>query len=84
LNAAGGSIIGQSVYVQENGIDVGLPVPNVWIADGVTIENVIAGQGNDILIGNNRSNNLDGGSGVDTVIVEAAQNQFSLANSSND
>lgn len=79
LNPAGGSIIGQSVYVQKNGNNVGLPVPNVWIADGVTIENVIAGQGNDILIGNDRSNNLDGGSGVDTVIVESAQNQFSLA-----
>lgn len=83
LNPASGSIIGQSVYVQTHGVDLGLPIPNVWIADDVTIENVIAGQGNDILIGNNGSNNLDGGLGIDTVIVESARNQFSLQQTSN-
>ncbi|UJP05406.1 MAG: M10 family metallopeptidase [Nitrosomonas sp.] len=79
LNPAGGSIIGQSVYVQKSGIDLGLPVPNIWIADNVTIENVSAGQGNDIVIGNNSSNDLNGGLGIDTVIVEAPQNKFVLA-----
>ena len=83
LNPAGGSVIGQSVYVQANGIDLGLPVPNVWIADGVTIENVTAGQSDDILIGNHGSNILNGGLGIDTVIVEAPRNQFSLSKSIN-
>ena len=83
LNPTGGSVIGQSVYVQTNGIDLGLPVPNVWIADGVTIENVTAGQSDDILIGNQSSNILNGGLGIDTVIVEAPRNQFSLTNTIN-
>lgn len=78
LNPSRGSVIGQSVYVQSGGNDIGLPVPNVWIADDVSIENIIAGQSDDILVGNNRSNNLDGGPGIDTVIVEAQRNQFSL------
>lgn len=78
LNPMHGSLIGQSVYVQSGGNDIGLPIPNVWIADGVSIENIIAGQSDDILIGNNRSNNLDGGPGIDTLIVEAPRNKFSL------
>lgn len=78
LNPGDGSFIGQPVYVQSNGINVGDPVPNVWIADNVTIENAAAGQGNDILIGNSSHNNLDGGAGIDTVKIDAPRNQFTL------
>lgn len=78
LNAKNGSYIGQSVYVQSNGVKLGLPIPNIWIAGGVTIENATAGQGNDILIGNVNSNTLDGGSGIDTVVSRTSHNQFTL------
>jgi len=78
LNPGDGSFIGQPVYVQSNGVNVGDPVPNVWIADNVTIENAVAGQGNDILIGNSSRNNVDGGAGIDTVQVDSARSQFTL------
>ena len=78
LNPGAGSLIGQSVYVQKNGINIGLPIPNLWIADHVSIENVIAGQGNDILVGNNISNLLDGDLGIDTVVIESSHDQFFL------
>ena len=78
LNAKNGSYIGQPVYVQSNGVTLGLPIPNIWIAGGVTIENATAGQGNDILIGNDNSNTLDGGSGIDTVLSRTSHNQFTL------
>ncbi|MDE2389740.1 MAG: M10 family metallopeptidase C-terminal domain-containing protein, partial [Betaproteobacteria bacterium] len=78
LNPGDGSFIGQRVYVQSNGVNIGDPVPNVWIADSVTIENAIAGQGNDILIGNSSRNNLDGGAGIDTVQVNSPRGQFTL------
>ncbi|OQW42843.1 MAG: peptidase M10 [Proteobacteria bacterium SG_bin4] len=79
LNATRPSLIGQSVFVQANGINVGSPVPNVWIADKVAIENAIGGQGDDILIGNNSRNNLDGSAGIDTVRIEAQRNQVTLS-----
>ncbi|NBQ71294.1 MAG: peptidase M10, partial [Nitrosomonadaceae bacterium] len=78
LNPGNGSFIGQPVYVQLNGVNIGQPVPNVWIANNVTIENAIAGQGNDILIGNSSRNTLDGGAGIDTVQAGSARSQFTL------
>ncbi|MHC8286566.1 serralysin family metalloprotease [Pseudomonas sp. XS1P51] len=45
--------------------DVGGLVGNVSIAKGVTVENAIGGSGNDLLIGNNVSNELKGGAGND-------------------
>lgn len=84
LNPTGASFIGQPVYVQSNGVDLGSPTPNVWIANGATIENATAGQGNDVLIGNNSSNTLDGGSGIDTVRVKSQRDQYLLNKTSND
>lgn len=78
LNPTSASLIGQPVYVQSNGVNLGLSIPNVWIADDVTIENAITGQGDDVLIGNNSSNMLDGGSGIDIVVVESQRNQYAL------
>lgn len=78
LNPTGASLIGQSVYVQSDGVNLGSFIPNVWIADGVVIENAMTGQGDDVLIGNNSSNTLDGGSGIDTVLVESPRNQHTL------
>ncbi len=79
LNPMSASFIGQSVYAQSNGVNLGQPIPNVWIAGGVVIENGIAGLGNDLLIGNDSSNGLDGGSGIDTVLVESTRNNFFLS-----
>lgn len=78
LNPTSASFIGEPIYVQSNGVNVGLPIPNVWIADNVTIENIITGQGNDVLIGNDSSNILDGNSGIDTVLVQAPRNNYTL------
>lgn len=78
LNSASASFLGHPVYVQSNGVNVGSPIPNIWIAGGVTIENIVAGEGNDILIGNSSSNALDGGSGIDTVRIQSTRDQFSL------
>lgn len=78
LNPTGASFIGQPVYVQSNGVNLGSPIPNIWIADGALIENAIAGQGDDYLIGNNGSNSLDGGSGIDTVQMESQRDHYTL------
>lgn len=78
LNPNAASFIGTPVYVQSNGVNVGSSIPNVWIAGGVTIENVIAGQGNDFLIGNTSSNSLDGGPGIDYVEVRSPRAQSVL------
>lgn len=79
LNPASASLIGQSVYVQSNGVNTGLPLSNVWIAGNVLIENAIGGQGNDMLIGNSSRNNLDGGPGIDTVLIGSPRNQVTLS-----
>lgn len=78
LNPTAASFIGQPVYVQSNGVNLGSPVPNVWIADGALIENAITDQGDDYLIGNNSSNTLDGGSGIDTVQMESQRDHYTL------
>ncbi|WP_292992678.1 M10 family metallopeptidase [Nitrosomonas sp.] len=79
LNPTSASFIGEPIYVQSNGVNVGLPIPNVWIADSVIIENAIAGQGDDVLIGNDSSNILDGDSGIDTVLVQAPRDNYTLS-----
>ncbi|QDX30077.1 serralysin family metalloprotease [Dickeya poaceiphila] len=47
--------------------DVGGLKGNVSIAHGVTIENVIGGSGNDLLVGNSVANVLQGGAGNDVL-----------------
>ena len=47
--------------------DVGGLVGNVSIAKGVTVENAIGGSGDDLLIGNDVSNELKGGAGNDII-----------------
>jgi hypothetical protein len=83
LNATSASFIGQPVYVQSNGVNVGSAIPNIWIAGGVTIENASAGQGNDVLIGNDNNNILDGGSGIDTAIMESSKDRYTLNKTAN-
>jgi len=78
LNPGTASFIGTPVYVQSNGVNLGSSIPNVWIAGGVILENVIAGQGNDFLIGNAASNSLDGGPGIDYVEVRSPRAQSAL------
>lgn len=82
LNPTSGSFIGEPVYVQSNGVNIGLPIPNVWITGNVTIENAIAGQGDDVLIGNDSSNSLDGNSGIDTLLVQAPRDNYTLSKTS--
>ncbi len=82
LNPTSASFIGDPIYVQSNGVNVGLPLPNVWIADNVIIENAIAGQGDDVLIGNDSSNILDGDSGIDTALVQAPRDNYTLSKTS--
>lgn len=83
LNATSGSFLGQPVYLQSNGVNIGSPIPNVWIANGVTIENAVGGGGNDVLIGNAAANLLDGNMGIDTVIIPANFAQYSINKISN-
>lgn len=78
LNATSGSFVGQSVYAQSNGVNIGKPVPNVWIAGNVTIENATGGSGKDFLTGNAAANLLDGNAGIDTVIIPASFAQYSI------
>lgn len=75
LNPTAASQIGPPVYVQSNGVNLGAPIPNVWIAGGVTIENAIGGQSNDMLTGNAAGNFLDGGPGIDSVRIGSARNE---------
>ncbi|MCF5800877.1 serine 3-dehydrogenase, partial [Pseudomonas sp. PA-1-5A] len=51
--------------------NVGGGLGNVSIANGVTIERAIGGAGNDILIGNDVGNELEGGEGDDIFYVKA-------------
>ncbi|MBJ2218389.1 M10 family metallopeptidase C-terminal domain-containing protein [Pseudomonas sp. MF7453] len=51
--------------------NVGGGLGNVSIANGVTIERAIGGAGNDILIGNDVGNELEGGEGDDILYVKA-------------
>lgn len=79
LNPAAASYVGNPVYVLTADINTNLPIPNVWIAEGAMIENVIGGQGNDLLIGNDSSNVLDGGAGIDTVQLTERQSAYHLS-----
>ncbi len=82
LNPAAASYIGNAVYMLTADVNTNLPIPNVWIAEGAMIENVIGGQGNDLLIGNDSSNVLDGGAGIDTVQLAERQSAYHLSQSS--
>ncbi len=46
------------------------------------IESIIGGRGNDLLIGNDSSNVLDGGAGIDTVQLAERQSAHHLSQSS--
>ncbi len=83
LNATLSSFVGQPIYAQSNGVNIGNPIPNLWIAEGVTVENAVGGGGNDVLIGNAAANLLDGNIGIDTVIIPANLAQYSINKISN-
>ena len=57
---------------------------NVAIARGTVIENVIAGSGNDTLIGNEADNLMRGGNGADTISGGDGNDTLSGGDSSND
>lgn len=61
LNAGTFSTMGQAI-TRDNGTSIN---DTIAIAYGVTIENAIGGNGNDVIIGNNSNNALDGGAGSD-------------------
>jgi Ca2+-binding RTX toxin-like protein len=46
------------------------------IANGVTIENALAGSGNDLLIGNDAANHLEGGAGNDRLVGGAGNDRL--------
>jgi serralysin len=46
------------------------------IANGVTIENALAGSGNDLLIGNDAANHLEGGAGNDRLVGDAGNDRL--------
>ena len=52
---------------------------NLWIADGVTIENAAGGAGDDTLIGNAADNVLDGGPGWDVAVLQGPAAETVLA-----
>ncbi|NOQ76978.1 MAG: matrixin family metalloprotease [Methylococcaceae bacterium] len=68
LRAGNSSRIGNEVLVHFFDNRPSYTIDNIWIAEGVTIENAASGDGNDILIGNNVSNILDGNTGSDLLI----------------
>lgn len=53
---------------------------NFAIAYGVTIENAVGGQGNDLLVGNDANNRLDGQGGTDVLTGGAGADTFVFAN----
>ncbi|MGN6210232.1 M10 family metallopeptidase C-terminal domain-containing protein, partial [Asticcacaulis sp.] len=57
-------------------------VGNVSIAEGVVIENVIGGAGNDTIIGNDANNLIDGGDGSDSIDGGAGIDTVTYANAS--
>ena len=62
-----GSRIGLPVFViSGEGVNL-YSVNNVWIANGVVIENAAGGDGDDLLVGNDANNVLDGGGGDDGI-----------------
>lgn len=78
-----GSYIGNTVFAVD--ANTQNAIPNVWIANGVEIENVLSGAGDDILIGNDSdnllsgqdgSNTLLGGAGIDTAIFTGLRNNY--------
>jgi serralysin len=57
---------------------------NVAIAFGCVIEHAIGGAGDDTLIGNAADNRLEGGAGLDTVVVAGARTAMILAKHAGD
>ena len=60
-----------------------LGIDNLAISLGCIIENAIGGSGNDILTGNDASNNLEGGAGGDTFTGAGGSDVFAFATSGN-
>lgn len=80
MHPGAASQIGLPVYVCDDDGNGLTRVSNVWLAQGVSLENLVAGAGNDYVIGNDLSNFIDGGSGFDTLLVEDVVGEFSLSN----
>lgn len=76
LGAGADSTIGNPVYIQDvTGRNLS-QVGNIWIAQGVTIENAIGGAGADTIVGNAANNDLSGGAGNDTLYGGAGNDRF--------
>ena len=74
-----GSSIGLPVYITSRSGATLHPIHNVWIADGVVIENAAGGSGNDTLTGNNAANVLDGSAGADSMLGGAGNDTYVLS-----
>lgn len=68
LRSGYGSKIGIDVYLESSTNQEPQTVNNIWIAQGVAIENATGGQNDDQLIGNELDNTLNGQAGNDIVM----------------
>jgi len=87
LRPGAGSAVGRPVYVVSH---YGAPlfaVNNVWITEGVTIEDAVGGAADDVITGNDADNvltggagndTLDGGAGVDTAVFASVRAEVVL------
>lgn len=78
LNPLRPSTIGQPVYIEFTNGQHGPRVPNIWIAQDVFIENLQAGTADDTLIGNMSANLIDGGEGIDRLILQDSRANYAV------
>ena len=69
-------VSGTSSTVACTGWAVGQMSNNLGIAEGAIIENIIAGSGNDVIVGNEVANVINGGAGDDSLTGGAGADNF--------
>jgi len=73
------SLIGLPVFASNADGSNTREISNVWIAFDTDIENLVGGAGNDFVIGNDLNNHLDGGAGLDTLIIFENSSAYQIA-----
>src|SRR5574343_310425 len=71
----GGSNLGKQVYAIDSSNE-NHAINNIWIANGVIIENASGGSADDVLIGNDADNTLTGNAGVDSFTGGAGNDTY--------
>lgn len=83
LRPGHGSYIGKEIVALDTDGKTISRVQNIWLSGDTQIEKIITGSGNDMITAGPETDQIDGGAGLDTAVIDSPSQEFKIARDAN-